>query len=384
MKSIFNFHFNLKTTGINYTNMNNDDRPRRKVKRKRYNEDEYWEELFSEIENEEPKRPRTGYYNDLSPSHFRVNDISDLIKLGFLYCPTEHNPFFQKLFKLIVPLMKLDNLIGMKDIKKEIVSQIMYFIQGFNERDFDGSMLHCAIYGPPGTGKTHVSTIVGEIYRAMGFLKTDKITYGSRTDFIADYLGQTANKTKRFLDRAKGGVIIIDEIYSLASGTEDHDSYAKEAIDTINQFLSENKKDTLCIVIGYKEEVQRCFFALNKGLDRRFPFRYTIKKYTSEELRDIFLYQVNLNGWTIDAANYQCIVNAIKSNPECFENFGGDTENYFLACKKTRARRLFGRIMNNATKYILDQEDLQKGVEDFIRTRFETIAEKNSVKHMYI
>jgi len=357
-------------------NNNNNNRPRR-GKRKRYNEDEY-----NEIPKE--KKPKTGYYNNLNQSHFQVNDISDLIKLGFMYNPSENNSFFQKLFKLIMPLMKLDNLIGMSTIKKEIVDQIMYFIQGFNERDFDGSMLHCAIYGPPGTGKTHVSSIVGEIYRAIGFLKTDKITYGSRTDLIAEYLGQTAVKTKRFLEKAKGGVIIIDEVYSLASGKQNHDSYAKEAIDTINQFLSENKKDTLCIVIGYKEDVQKCFFDLNKGLERRFPFRYTIEKYSEEELRDIFLYQVGLGGWKINESNHSLIINSIHTNPKCFENFGGDTENYFLACKKARSKRLFGRILIDNDKYVLDAEDIKNGIDEFIKMRSETVSKNDIIGSMYI
>lgn len=364
--------------------MDNNNRPNRKGKRKRYNEEEYWENIFKDLDDGkifiEPlsKKPKTGYYNELTASHFEVNNISDLIKMGFLYDPDNDNDLFRKLFKLIAPLMKLDNLIGMQDIKKEIVSQIMYFIQGFDERDFDGSMLHCAIYGPPGTGKTHVSTIVGEIYRAMGFLNSDKITYGSRTDFIADYLGQTANKTKKFLEKAKGGVIIIDEIYSLASGTADHDSYAKEAIDTINQFLSENKKDTLCIVIGYKDDVQKCFFDLNKGLERRFPFRYTIKAYKSEEIKNIFVYQVKLGGWEIADTN------DVKIDPVHFKNFGGDTENYFLSCKKARSRRLFGRIVTDNFKYLLEKEDLEKGMEDFIQIKSETIVVENTVfKQMY-
>ena len=359
--------------------MDDNNRPKRNTgKRKRYSEDDYWDSIFSIIDNEqddysvdEPliKKQKTGYYNDLPREQFEVTHIRDLIKLGFMYNPDNDNPFFRKLFKLIVPLMKLDKLVGMNEIKEKLVGQIMYFVQGFHERDFDGAMLHCAIYGPPGTGKTHVSSIIGEIYRCLGFLNSDKVTLAKRTDFIADYLGQTANKTKKFLDKAKGGVLIIDEIYSLSSGNQDHDSYAKEAIDTINQYLSENKKDLLCIVIGYEKDVQRCFFDLNQGLDRRFPYRYTIEPYTNTELKEIFVYQVQQGGWKLSdpVALAPIIVEKIQGKQRYFKNFGGDTDNYFLACKTARSKRLFGLVLNEDQKFILEQPDIQEGMNVFVK-----------------
>lgn len=331
-----------------------EDTPRSKRKRKR--------------EDSEPptKRAKTGYYYDLPADKFEIQGIRDLIKLGFLYDPQNDCSFFRKLFKLTVPLIKLEKMVGMDKIKEQIVSHIEYFIQGFHERDNEGSMLHCAIYGPPGTGKTRVGTIIGEIYRALGFLSNDQITIGKRTDFIADYLGQTANKTKRFLDKAKGGVLIIDEIYSLSSGNEDHDSYAKEAIDTINQYLSENKKDILCIVIGYEKEVQRCFFDLNKGLNRRFPFRYTIEEYDMEQLKNIFVYQVHAGKWKFsDPDAIKHVVKLFTDKRQYFRDFGGDTETYFLFTKNARSKRLFGKILDSS-KFTLEISDLEKGMDAFI------------------
>lgn len=321
------------------------------------------------------------YINNLPKEIFQVKNVEDLIKLAFT--PSNH-PIIKKLFKLIIPLIKVDNMIGMQKIKEELTKQIIYFVQGFHERDNDGNMLHSVIYGPPGCGKTHVASIIGEIYQALGFISTNNITYGKRTDFIADYLGQTANKTKKFLDKATPGILILDEIYSFSSGIDDHDSYAKECIDTINQYLSENKKNLLCIIIGYKDDVDKCFFGLNKGLERRFPFRYTVEEYKPSELTQIFEYQVNQNKWEVAEDALNELTGLIGLNKELFKNFGGDTENLFFQCKTVRARRLFGQIMNK-NKYIIERDDIIKGFDEYKDIKKEsTINDKPPPFGMYL
>ena len=320
------------------------------------------------------------YVNELNKEHFEVNSIKDLIKLGLQHYDS---PIFKKLFKLVVPLIKIDRLIGMDSIKNQLSKQIIYFVQDFHKYDNEGSMLHSVIYGPPGCGKTHVASLIGEIYQGLGFISTNNITLGKRTDFIADYLGQTANKTKKFLEKATPGILIIDEIYSLSSGVEDHDSYAKECIDTINQYLSENKKELLCIVIGYKDDVDKCFFALNKGLERRFPFRYTIEEYKSDELTKIFKYQVNRNKWEVLEPSLTRLKDIIEMNKELFKNFGGDTENLFFHCKTARSSRLFGQVFNK-DKYIIELEDINNGFIEFQKAKKETVKESKPPDGMYI
>lgn len=327
------------------------------------------------------KRKTEHYIDNLSKEDFKVDNIKDLIKLGL----QEHdNPLFSKLYNLIVPLIKIDKMIGMDIIKKQITKQIIYFVQEFHERDGDGTMLHSVIYGPPGCGKTHISTVLGEMYQSLGLISSTNITLGKRTDFIADYLDQTANKTKKFLEKATPGILIIDEIYSLSSGNEGHDSYAKECIDTINQFLSERKKDLLCIIIGYKKDVDKCFFALNKGLERRFPFRYTIEEYKPKELTQIFEYQVKQNKWNVSENALSRLTEIIEVNKELFKNFGGDTENLFFHCKTARALRLFGQILNkNKDKYRIDLEDINNGFKEFKKIKEESIKDNNPPFGMY-
>ena len=147
-------------------------------------------------------------------------------------------------------------------------------------------------YGPPGTGKTTVANLMANIYAELGILKKNRCTVVKREDLIGQFLGETTLKTMDTLESCKNGVMLIDEAYSLGS-PDNRDSYAKEAIDCINQYLTENVDKLICIIAGYKEELNLCFFSQNKGLRRRFPWTFTIKHFTTEELAQILINKVN-------------------------------------------------------------------------------------------
>ena len=119
-------------------------------------------------------------------------------------------------------------------------------------------------------------------------LENDNFITATRSDLVAKYLGQTADKTQKVIDSALGGVLFIDEAYSLGN-QEQRDSFSKECIDTINENLTEKKTDFICIIAGYKDEIESCFFSYNSGLERRFPVRFTIEEYKPEELYLIFI-----------------------------------------------------------------------------------------------
>ena len=191
--------------------------------------------------------------------------------------------------RLNKPLVKLNKMIGMDSVKKSIIDMILYYIQGFENKNQE--MLHTVIEGPPGVGKTELGKILASIYANLGVTKSNKFKVVRRSDLVGEYLGQTAKKTQEAIDEADGGVLFIDEAYALGN-TEKRDSYAKECIDTINQNLSENKQ-FVCIIAGYPDELDRCFFSWNRGLQRRFPFRYRIDGYTSLEMRDIFVKKID-------------------------------------------------------------------------------------------
>ena len=289
-----------------------------------------------------------------------INDIKDLINLGEMYNKKEkkkYNINIKKINKLLNPLNELNNMIGMKNLKQCIVNQIIYFLQDFEERN--SNMMHSIIEGPPGSGKTDIANILAKIYSKLGILKHEKIEKVKRSDLIGQYLGQTAIKTQKAIDNAKGGILLIDEAYSLGN-PEGRDSFSKECIDTLNQNLSEEKANFICIIVGYKDSLKKSFFSYNAGLERRFPFRYTIDEYTYEDLKLIFDKQAKDIKWDINAKEKE-LLNFFKKNRHFFKYNGGDLETLLQCCKIAHSKRVF--CLEEENKKKLTIEDMKKGLE---------------------
>lgn len=289
-----------------------------------------------------------------------IISIKDLIKLG------KGVTFYKNintvmLWRLTPYLEELNNLVGMETLKESIFYQILYYIQGMHQRNKSDEYLHTILIGPPGSGKTTVAHIIAKIYQAMGILSADgpfKIAH--RDDFIAGYLGQTAIKTQKLLNSCLGGVLFIDEVYSLGPGQEDKDSFSKEAIDTLCSFLSEHTNDFCCIAAGYEKDIQKCFFAVNDGLESRFQWKHKIEEYSPAELTEIFIGKVKNINWSI-SIDKNIISGIIEKNKDFFTNAGRDIVNLISKCKMAHARRVL--LLGIEHKFILNQEDLEKGLE---------------------
>jgi len=321
---------------------------------------------------------------------YDINTIIDIIEVSKKYergrkrarpSKIAYNTDFEKLRFCIKPLKKLNDLIGMDDIKKNIVDQILFYSQELNTNE----MMHICLTGPPGVGKTTVGKILAELYCSMGFLKSDRFSVVGRSDLIGGYLGQTAIKTKKVLKNSLGGVLFIDEAYSLGSGKgSDDDSYAKECIDTINQFLSEHTENFIMIIAGYKDELERCFFNMNPGLRRRFPWRYDIQEYKLTDLKEIFIYQVRENDWNFDDSlkfnNYEKL-NEIFNNKELFKNNGGDCLALFDKAKICHSRRVFGK--RRSVKKYLNYIDIKLALE-LIKTERNKVKKSDPPFGMYL
>ena len=270
-----------------------------------------------------------------------------------------------KLIDIIEPLEELNNLIGLTKLKDQLLEQLLYFVQG-NE---DNIMLHTVIEGPPGTGKTTVANLMANIYSGIGILKKNKCTVVKREDLIGQYLGETTIKTAEMLDSCKNGVMLIDEAYSLGSA-DNRDSYAKEAIDSINQYLTEYADKLICIIAGYKDELNHCFFSQNKGLRRRFPWTFTIEAFTKEELSQIFVKKVND---TFDYELNEEIDNKFiesKIKLEYFDGNAGDIDNILSRAKIINSRVNFGKEDN----YILSKEVISDAFKKFYDTKTNNIS----------
>ena len=306
-----------------------------------------------------------------------INCLLDLIELGKLYdSKKRYNIDLKILNKLVEPLTELNNMIGMETVKQDMVDHILFRIQKLDSSHQD--MMHTVIQGPPGVGKTEVAKIIGKIYLAMGILKNDKFIKARRSDLIAGYLGQTAKATQKIIDSAIGGILFIDEVYSLGNA-EKRDSFSKECIDTINENLTEKKTDFICIIAGYKDEIDSCFFAYNSGLERRFPVRFTIEPYKAEEIFLIFKKKVYDIGWVLDDS---ITVKFFEENIQHFKFFGGDMEILFSRCKRSHSRRVFAS--KDADKKVLNIVDLKRGFDSFKNHRNVKPKESEVWKNMYL
>tara|TARA_B110001450_G_scaffold36412_1_gene32174 strand:- start:4217 stop:5206 length:990 start_codon:yes stop_codon:yes gene_type:complete len=240
---------------------------------------------------------------------------------------------------LLPDLSELNDMIGLKKFKKQIVDQILFFIQSREEK----IMLHTVLEGPPGTGKTTISNILSKIYSKLGIFKKPKFNVVRRSDLISEYLGGTTIKTTETLDRCKKGVMLIDEAYSLGSkSSSGEDSYAKECIDTLNQYLTEKSDKIICIIAGYKKELDESFFSMNPGLRRRFPWTFTIEDYTSNELCLIYFKLIYEKEWETECKHAE--VQAILSkHVKLFTGNGGDINNLIEKAMIINMRNNFGK-----------------------------------------
>jgi SpoVK/Ycf46/Vps4 family AAA+-type ATPase len=296
-----------------------------------------------------------------------INNIDDIIKLTEKYKLDPdiiYNINMGALHAIKEPLKELNNMIGMVDLKNNIVDQILYFVQDLhkNQNNF-GDFMHTVIYGPPGTGKTDIAKIMGKIYSNIGILKKGTFKKVTRSDLIAGYLGQTTLKTREVIKESLGGVLFIDEAYALGN-LEKRDSFAKECIDTLCEALSDNKENLMVIIAGYETELKECFFNYNQGLDSRFTWRFKTDHYSAEDLYKIFVKKVKDIGWEFHEESN--ITSAFfQKNYEYFPFFGRDIENLLAKTKIAHSKRVFCKPENEKRKITLP--DLEKGFQIYMK-----------------
>ncbi len=189
-----------------------------------------------------------------------------------------------------VILREIDGLIGLDNIKNEVRSVInslnvmkLRTSAGLSNPEISN---HMVFYGNPGTGKTTIARRLGEIYNSLGVLSKGHFVETDRGGLVGGYLGQTAIKTTQIMTSALGGILFIDEAYTLATG-DNSDQYGQEAIDTILKFMEDHRDDLVVIAAGY-EDLMSTFIESNPGLKSRFNKYFHFKDYTPDQLLEIF------------------------------------------------------------------------------------------------
>jgi SpoVK/Ycf46/Vps4 family AAA+-type ATPase len=225
-------------------------------------------------------------------------------------------------------MLKLDALIGLDAIKQQVRDHAQYiqFLQLRREKGFEEKEpinVHSVFIGNPGTGKTTVAQMMGLLYKKMGLLSKGHVHEVDRVDLVGEYIGQTAPKVKEAIEKARGGVLFIDEAYALARSNDDTKDFGREVVEILIKEMSNGKGDMAVIVAGYPREMQH-FLDSNPGLKSRFKLYFEFPDYLPQELFDIASYacqqkEVELSE-EASGRIFELIVQAFRSRDRSFGN----------------------------------------------------------------
>lgn len=257
---------------------------------------------------------------------------------------------------------ELKSLIGLENVKKEI-KDLVAFNKVQQSREKIGlkktnRTMHMAFLGNPGTGKTTVARIVGNMYRSLGILSKGHFIEASRTELIAEYQGQTASKVKRLIQKSKGGVLFIDEAYSITENDKS-DSYGRECLTELTKALEDYRDDLVVIVAGY-DELMKKFFESNPGLKSRFNYFITFEDYTVDQMFDIFLSYCKSEEYILHDSAKEKLKKYLElhsNNPENKNANGRFVRNVFDKIIMNQAKRLSNLSLATKENYVTILEE---------------------------
>jgi hypothetical protein len=310
-----------------------------------------------------------------------IDDLLRIIETNVYSDEFEYNIDLKSLSTIKNDLIQLNSMIGMGTLKESILNQLLYFMQDLHMTNAESDFKHTVICGPPGTGKTEIAKIIGNMYSKLGILKNNTFKKVTRNDLIAGYLGQTAIKTRKVIDECLGGVLFIDEAYSLASSKDD-DIYSKECIDILCDALSSHKDELMVIIAGYENELNETFFRVNRGIESRFIWRFKIDDYKPKELMEIFKKKVKDTDWVFDNES-DVKEKWFDEKKMSFKNYGRDMEILFSYVKIAHSRRIYGKDISLRKR--VSAKDLNVGYEIFIKNKkIETDSFNKLLETIYI
>ncbi len=251
---------------------------------------------------------------------------------------------------------ELNGYIGLSSIKKEVGNLInlvtVYKMRKEHNLPTPKMSLHMVFTGNPGTGKTMIARLMARIYRALGVLSKGQLVEVDRSGLVAGYVGQTATKTQEVIDKAKGGVLFIDEAYALSGGGEN--DFGQEAIDTLLKAMEDNREDLVVIVAGYDGLMER-FIHSNPGLESRFNRYMHFDDYNLDEMLAIFEMQCRKGCYELDDAardDVKALISEANTNSISFGNARG-------------VRNIFEKVLVNQANRLAEMDDVTR--DDLMR-----------------
>lgn len=238
---------------------------------------------------------------------------------------------------------ELSSYIGLSTVKAEVENLInmatVYGMRREHGLPTADMSLHMVFSGNPGTGKTMIARFMARVYHSLGILSKGQLIEVDRSGLVAGYVGQTAIKTSKVLEKAKGGVLFIDEAYTLTS--KEGNDFGYEAVDTILKAMEDNREDLVVIVAGYIDRMET-FIDSNPGLQSRFNKYLHFADYSAEEMTDIFLMQCEKNCYTPDEEAVEAIREYLRMASEEAGEFGNarGVRNVFEKVLSAQANRL--------------------------------------------
>ena len=317
-----------------------------------YIEDQVQPKLIDYIAATYPK-------TDLTYSEYRDRLINKILFSKNDKITTKDIPDYEKEKTLDEIFKELNELVGLSKVKQvlnELVNLIELKEKSKGDLDIKSTNLHMVFLGNPGTGKTTVARLIAQILYNLKYIKQNKLIEVSSKDLVAEYVGQTGPKTMAIIEKAKGGVLFIDEAYTLASSSGTGNSYNEEAIATLIQEMENNRDNLVVIFAGYTKEMQ-AFLNSNSGIVSRIGYTLEFEDYTEQELLEIFKLMLKKAGFKITEQALNKAEKLIKEAKMCV-NFGNArfVRNMYEKTVIKHASNTKGKKQKNILKTIEEQD----------------------------
>jgi stage V sporulation protein K len=284
---------------------------------------------------------------------------------------------------------QLSEMVGLERMKREVNdarNMAIFNLRRYelNLSDATDNRHHMLFLGNPGTGKTTVAKLIGTMYQNLGILTNGHTIEVNRSNLIGEYIGQTEARTKSYIEKARGGVLFIDEAYSLFSDSCSTNDFGKQVLNTLLPILAEPNPNMIIIMAGYEDKINYMLNS-NQGLRERFPISIHFDDYTSDELWDIAHYICAKRGFVLtpeaDERLHQYIANETKKRTPSFSNARWVNNLMYQGVIKNMASRVVAATSEtdlNRLYTTIEESDIIKGEQEF-NVHNPSTAERNRI-----